>query len=58
VKIGDLVKIKGEKNPGVIIDRYQKSPGFPRGYIVMIHGELKNYQRYEITKTWRESEKR
>ena len=52
MKIGDLVTIKPQVQEetlrGVIVGRFQRTPGTPRGYLVMTSKGIVQCYKYEL----------
>jgi hypothetical protein len=49
MKIGDLVTVKDKDNHGIIVGRFQASPGLSRGYLVLIEEEIEECYKYELS---------
>ncbi len=46
LKNGDLVFYNNQL--GIIIGRYQKNPGHPRGYLIFVDGAVEEAASYEV----------
>ncbi len=46
LKKGELVFYNDKL--GIIIGRYQKNPGHPRGYLIFVNGVVKEAAGYEV----------
>jgi len=49
MKIGDLVTVKDKDSHGIIVGRFQASPGLSRGYLVLIEEEIEERYKYELS---------